>query len=299
MAESLNVGRQHDKKMCWLPLNIKGVLANKVDDISLNIEHALKRDYIPFNELLGTKSGAVAIVGSGPSLKANWRKLKRFKGDIIACNSACKFLLEKGIVPQYMMCFDADKLVLEFFKPHTSITYLIASRCVPEVFDILKDCRVVIWHASGDENIGELLEKHKINEPMVTGGSAAVTRSMFLAMAIGYTEIHIFGGDSSFAPTGDTHIGQSTTIERRMPVKCGSRVFEVAPWMTIQVEDLKKLAPLINFLKIRLFFHGDGMLQHVARELGFRTDYEGVVQQHVRIFARNWIHKATILWQHV
>mgnify|MGYP001607884740 CR=1 FL=1 len=297
-AECLNVDRQHDPDVGWMPLIVKGMLANSVEDISRNIEHALGLDYIPFNELIGTKSGAVAIVGSGPSLKANWQMLKDFDGDIIACNAACQFLLEKGIVPQYMMCFDADPLVLEFFTPHKDITYLLSSRCVPKTFEILKDCRIVIWHAAGDENIRTILERRKIMEPMIVGGSAAVTRAMIIALPIGYKEVHLYGADSSFA-SGDTHIRQSTTIERRMAVKCNGRVFETAPWMTVQVEDLKQLTPLLRRLKIKLHAHGDGLLQHIAMELGFRTDYENVVQQWLREFRRDWTRKATILWQHV
>lgn len=297
-AELLSVDRQHDPNVGWLPLVVEGALANTVEDISRNIEYALGLDYIPFNELIGTKSGAVAIVGSGPSLKANWHQLRDFDGDIIACNASCQFLLERGIVPQYMMCFDADPLVLEFFTPHPEITYLLASRCVPKAFELIKDCRLVVWHASGDVNIRAILEKHNVLEPMVVGGSAAVTRAMILALPMGYREVHLFGGDSSFA-AGDTHIRQSTTVERRMAVKCNGRVFEVAPWMTIQVEDLKKLTPLIRRLKIKLFVHGDGLMQHVAREFGFRTDYENVVQQWIREFKRDWKRNATILWQHV
>lgn len=297
-AELLNVDKQDDPTMGWLPLVVEGALANTVDDISRNIEHALGLDYIPFTELIGKKSGAVAIVGSGPSLKANWRMLQDFDGDIIACNAACQFLLEKGVVPQYMMCFDADPLVLEFFTPHADITYLIASRCVPKVFELLKDCRIVVWHASGDERMRDLLEKHDVMEPMVIGGSAAVTRAMILALPMGYRNIHLFGADSSFAE-GETHIRKSTTVERRMAVKCNGRVFEVAPWMTIQVEDLKKLTPLLRRLQIKVHVHGDGLLPHVAKELGFRTDYENAVQQRIRLLKRDWTHKARILWQHI
>jgi uncharacterized Rossmann fold enzyme len=279
------------EKLGWMPLHIQGVLANTDEDISRNIEYALTQDYIPFNELIGAKQGAVAIVGSGPSLKTNWRELEDFDGDIIACNASCQFLLERGIVPTYMMCFDADPLVLEFFTPHKDITYLIASRCVPAVFDILKDCRVVVWHAAGDENMRSILEKSGKMEPMVVGGSAAVTRAMMLAMPIGYTQIHIYGGDSSFA-NGDTHIRKSTTVERRMAIKCNGITFDSAPWMTMQVIDLKKLTPLIKQLGIKMHFHGDGLLQHVARELGFRTDYETRGQQVVR----EWGKRARILW---
>lgn len=298
LLEPLGIDMVGKANAAWRPLRIHSSLANTVEDISSNIESALDRDYIPFHALLGSKSGAVAIVGSGPSLKTNWHELRNFKGDIIACNAACQFLLEKGIVPQYMMCFDADPLALAFFTPHPDIIYLLASRVTPKAFEMLAGCRIVVWHAAGDETICEILEKRGRMEPMVIGGSAAVTRAMVLALPMGYTDVHVYGGDSSFA-NGDTHIRTSTTIERRMAIKCGGRVFEIAPWMIMQVEDLKKLVPLIASLKVKLHLHGDGLLQHVAKELGFRTDYEGVVRQYVRIFARDWMHKAAILWQHV
>lgn len=298
-AEIIGIERVGDPNLDWLPLTAKGCLANTVDDISRNIEHALTLDYIPFFDLHGTKSGAVAIVGSGPSLKTNWHELKNFKGDIIACNAACQFLLEKGITPQYMFCFDADPLVLEFFtNPHKDVTYLMASRCVPKAFEMINGCRLVLWHAAGDDRILEILEKHQRNEPIVAGGSAAVTRAMILAMPIGYKDIHIYGGDSSFA-SGDTHIRQSTTVEKRMAIRCNGRVFECAPWMTLQVEDLKKLVPLIKFVKARLFFHGDGMLQHVARELGFRTDYENPIQQFFREIGRGWRIRSRFILENI
>ena len=285
MAEEME--RKEDQKMYWYPLSIKGVLANTADDIARNIEHALGLAYTPFNDLVGSKSGAVAIVGSGPSLKTNWQELRDFKGDIIACNAACQFLLAKGITPQYMFCFDADPLALEFFTPHPDITYLLASRCCPQAFDLIRGCRLVLWHAAGDERIRPILEARRRNEPMIVGGSAAVTRAIVLAMPMGYTDLHVYGGDSSFAD-GDTHIRKSTTVERRMLIKCNGREFEVAPWMTIQVGDLEKLSPMINRLGLRLHFHGDGLMQHVARTLGLRTDYDNAVQRWIRAALR-WV----------
>lgn len=292
----IGIERQHDERLAWLPLTMHGCLANSTDDISRNIENALELDYIPFNELIGSKSGAVAIVGSGPSLKTNWHELRNFKGDIIACNAACQFLLERGIVPTYMFCFDADPLILEFFTPHKDITYLLASRCPPKAFDLVKDCKICVWHAAGDERIREILEKKKINEPMVIGGSAAVTRAMMLAMPIGYKHIHIYGGDSSFAE-GETHIRKSTTLEKRVAVKCNDRVFECAPWMTMQINDLHMLTPVIKHCGVTMHFHGDGLLQHVARNIGYRTDYDNSYQRVVRSVFHWWITKLVPVWQ--
>ena len=279
----------------WLPLKIHSSMANTTEHIDGNIETNLGRGYIPLNTLLGTKRGAVAIVGSGPSLKGNWQQLKKFKGDILACNAACQFLLERGITSTYMMCFDADPLMLEFITPHKEIKFLLASRCPTKAFEMLEGCNVVMWHAAGDEHIESLLEKHKRMEPMVTGGSAAVTRAMHLVHAIGYKNIHLWGADSSFNGD-DTHIRKSTTMERHMPIMCNKRTFMCAPWMAQQAEDFKVLAPsMMSHLGVNLHVHGDGLIPHIAIALGCRTDLEPRAKQLVR----EWKWKAKTLWQHL
>jgi hypothetical protein len=252
----------------WLPLRIHSSMANTVEHIDGNIKANLAREYVPFNGYLGSKSGAVAVVGSGPSLKDTWKKLENCKGEVIACNASCQFLLEKGITPDYMMCFDADPLMLEFVKPPVKeVTYLLASRCPTEAFEILEGCDVVMWHAAGDEHIEEILEKNLKMEPMITGGSAAITRAMHLAQSMGFKEVHLFGADSSFKDS-DTHIRKSTTVERRMRVMVNNRAFECAPWMAQQAEDFKILAPsMMHHMGIDLHVHGDGLIPHIARTI--------------------------------
>ena len=278
----------------WVPLFIKGILANTVEQIDANIEAALKRDYIPFNEIIGTKSGAVAIVGSGPSLKKNWQRLRNFNGDIIACNSAFGFLLDKGIVPQYMMCFDADILMLPFMKAHEDVTYLLASRCPPEAFDVVKDCKIVCWHAAGDENLENLLGKYNRQEPMVLGGSAAVTRSLYVAITMGYSRVHMYGVDSSYEGM-NTHISQSRTEERHLPVRVNDEVFITSPWLAQQAEDFKILVPLMQKInRTEIAVHGTGLIPYIARIMGLKTD-ESFIEKFVRV----WGWNAKILWQHV
>ena len=269
----------------WIALNLWPRLANTVDDIDRNIESALQRTYIPLPELVSSQSGAVSIVGSGPSLKKNWRRMVRMGQPIIACNAACQFLLERGIVPQYMFCFDADPLMLEFITPHPDITYLMSSRCPPETFELLKDCKVVVWHAGGDENIEKLLQKHgKFQEPMVSGGTAAVTRSMLLAKAIGWNEIHLWGCDSSYSE-GDTHIRKSTTEEKGLRVMVNKKEFLCSPWMCSQAEDFKVLAPpLRDDYNVDLIVHGEGLIPHLAYSLYFKTDLEWEITRVCRMF---------------
>ena len=268
----------------WAALKLEPRLANTVEDIDRNIEHALQRAYIPLPELVGTKKGAVSIVGSGPSLKGNWQRMRDMGHPIIACNAACQFLLERGIVPDYMFCFDADPLMLEFITPHPDITYLIGSRCPPQTFDLLAGCKVVVWHANGDEHIEALLNKHNKMEPMVAGGSAAVTRSMMLAQAMGWSEIHLWGCDSSHLAE-DTHIRKSTTDEKRMHIMVVGREFICSPWMAQQAEDFKALAnPMRDSLGVDLVVHGDGLIPHLAYSMYFKTDLEWKVTRYYRMF---------------
>ena len=276
----------------WVELNLHPRLANTVEDIDRNIEFALQTNYIPLPDVCGTKRGAVSVVGSGPSLKENWTRMRDSGNDIIACNAACQFLLERDVIPEYMFCFDADPLMLEFITPHPEITYLIGSRCPPQTFELLKDCKVVVWHAGGDEHIEALLNKHGKMEPMVSGGTAAVTRSMMLANALGYNEIHLWGCDSSFN-NGDTHIRQSTTKEILLSVMVNKKNFECAPWMAQQAEDFKILAPSMrDIFGVRLVVHGTGLIPHLAKALGFEVDGESKVRRTLY----NVATKARILW---
>ena len=280
--------------VAWMPLKLGSKLANTDDDIARNIAHALTLEYTSFQQLVGKSKGAVAVVGSGPSLKANWRNLRNFKGEIIACNAAYQFLLGKGITPKYMFCFDADPLMLEFMTPHPEITFLLASRCPPKTFELIKGCKLVIWHAGGDMHIERLLqEAGKFTEPMVSGGTAAITRSMVLAQAMGFMEIHLYGADSSFSGE-DTHIRQSTTLERRMFISVGGREFETSPWLARQAEDFKLLAPRYrDVFGTRFVVHGDGLLPQLAAALGFEVD--GPLAR--RQFVRQWKWNLTTLYR--
>lgn len=279
----------------WLPLRIGHGLANTHEDISRNIQSALDRNLPRYTTLVGQEKGTVSIVGSGPSLKRNWQQLKKLGGDIIACNAAYQFLLGKGITPKYMMCFDADPLMLEFMTPHPEITFLLASRCPPKAFDLVAGCNVVCWHAAGDQDIESLLQKAgRFDDPMVIGGTSATTRGMLIAQTLGYTDIHMWGADASFAKDGETHIRQSTTLEKRMFVNMAGRVFETAPWMTQQVKDFELLAPALRDLYgVKLTVHGDGLLPQAAASMGFSVDWSLAIRQ----FFRQWKWNAVNLYR--
>jgi len=278
----------------WQPLQIGHGLANSHEDIARNIQSALDLDLPRYMTLVDKERGTVSVVGSGPSLKRNWKRLEKLGGDIIACNASFQFLLGKGVVPKYMMCFDADPLMLEFITPHPETVFLISSRCPPEAFEILKGCKVVCWHAAGDRDIESLLQKAgRFDDPMVIGGTSATTRAMLVAQTLGYSDIHLWGADGSFE-NGETHIRKSTTVEKRMYVNMAGRVFETAPWMTQQVNDFSVLAPpLRDLFGVKLTVHGDGLIPQAAVSMGFSVDWPLAI----RHWFRKWKWNAVQIWK--
>ena len=267
------------------------LLANTPEQIKANIEHALAGCYRPFSKLMDSESGRVSIVGSGPSLHQNWREIE---GDIIACNAAGQFLLERGVVPKYVMIFDADILAEEFvLNPHKDVTYLLASRCHPKLFEHLQNYKVVLWHAKGDVNLEAILAQHNCMEAsrsIIGGGGAAVTRAMFVAQALGYQTLHLYGTDSSY--TGETHIRKSTTKERHFRVKFGDRVFDTTPWLAAQAEDFKLLTPLLQRIGMRVVVHGEGLIPSLAKAMDLDTDDELKLHQ----LWRGVRNKSLTLW---
>jgi len=245
----------------------KQVLFNAVNNteerVTLdNIRATFTRGYVRFNELMNTAKGkTVSIVGSGPSLK---RTYKQIIGDVIACNSAHDFLIGKGIIPKYAMFWDANPIIAKFAqKPHSSVIYLVASRCHPDVFKALSGYRVVVFHALAGENIEQYLIAANRMEPMIGGGCAGVTRGTHLAGAMGYKEMHLFGVDSSYSE-GETHVESSITEQKQMRLRVCGKWFTTAPWMALQVADFKELGPHLQKDGVKFVVHGTGMFQYAA-----------------------------------
>ena len=236
--------------------------------IQSNLQATFARGYFRFNELMNTTNGgAVSIVGSGPSLASTYQDLV---GDVIACNSAHDFLIEKGIVPKYAMFWDAHPIIAKFAqKPHPGVIYLVASRCHPDLFKCLEKQRVIVFHAMSEESVQEMLERTGRMEPIVQGGSTGVTRASFVAGAIGYREMHWFGVDSCYSGE-ETHVGGHKSDERMKLKVCG-KDFVIAPWMALQAGDFKVIAPILKRSGIDLTVHGTGMIPYLATFEGIKT----------------------------
>lgn len=252
-------------------------------EMHTNFHATLERGFTPVNDLIGAYSGACSIVGAGPTIKETHEELT---GDVIAINSAIGFLLDHGIVPKFGLLWDGTEIVEKFARPHPGITYLVASRCHPKVFERLKDCKVIVWHAGGDHDIAdvmvkpEIVEKLKIQQPLICGGSAGVTRTIYVASVLGYSEIHIFGADSCYSNAGETHVSGSVVPEKDILVSLGDNSkgapavwFRTTPEWCAQVNEYRSMFALAvncnlsaltrskRVLPIRFEVHGESLFK--------------------------------------
>ncbi len=246
-------------------------MVNTAEDIvHQNLEATFARGYTPFQASVEKKiETPVSIVGAGSSLSITYKDIV---GDVMTCNSAHDFLIGKGIIPKYAMIWDANPIMGGMIKaPHKDVTYLIASRCHPSVFEILKDYKVLVWHALGGENVESYLIKRQLNEPMIAGGSSGVTRAMYLAASMGYAKgMHLFG----VCDAGDgktTHVMGSLATQKFIDIRVCGKWWKLAPWMAMQAADFKTLAPIMKANGINLIVHGKGFFPYCSTFLGVET----------------------------
>lgn len=233
--------------------------------IAANIEASLRRG-LPMLKP-NTCNGAISIAGAGPSLAETYKDLV---GAVLACNSAHDYLIGNGVKPKYAMLWDANPIMADMFTPCDGVTYLIATRCHPSVFEKLKGNEVVMWHALGDDELMPLLYKYKREEMMVAGGSSSVLRATHVAGAFGYKDQHLFGVDSCYRDK-ETHVAGSPILHERLNMQCCGKAFQVAPWMAKQAEEFKAIAPILKENGVKLTVHGTGLIPYLATFLGCET----------------------------
>ena len=275
LETSFERGKEWGAEAPLFPLVMNYEVCETKDNIERNIRQTLASDYKSFGSLLAIPhEKEISIVGFGPSLKRTWKQLD---GEIIACNGAHDWLIEKGVIPKFALFFDASPVITSFVHPHPDVTYLIGSRCHRDVFKVLEGHNVYVWHLGGDEEIAELLYEYRRMEPIMGGGTACVTRAMVVATTMGYMKLKLFGADSSYEDEF-THVKKSIVPEKHLTVWCNRKEFKATSWLAAQVEDFKLLAPLMRDQGVKFEIYGDGLLPYVAKMNGY-TVHNSTVEE--------------------
>jgi uncharacterized Rossmann fold enzyme len=206
----------------------------------------------------------IAIVGYGPSLRDTWEQVRDFK-HIISCSGAHRLLIDHGIIPTWHAAVDPlpKNTVRLIGKPHPSVKYLICSTCHPDVFDHLEGYDVTVWHSFASEE--EALRILPRGEFAFTGGVDVGLRSMALARALGFRDLHVFGMDGS-SPTPDQgrHAGSHPNpLQAQCVTEYEGRTFYTTPGMLEAARTTEH--ELRQMPDVTATFYGDGLIQHMAK----------------------------------
>lgn len=244
--------------------------AKSVEDIQKNIRFNVSRPKVEVASLPEWRDNTpIAIVGGGPSLKDTIANLVNYKY-VMVCGSAHDFVIQNSRCHiNWVIVCDPDKLVVNYLqeKPSIDTKYLIASQCDPSVFEYLKHEKVYIWHSKGGDEDYSIFGDNKL---VLGGGCTVGTRAMVMALAMGFSQIHLYGFDTCLGKDYRHHaydfndpeketLGNIHEIALDGP---NGKKFNVAGYMLGQLFDFQKLLEAYSHrMEVKVF--GEGLLKHL------------------------------------
>lgn len=238
-----------------------------------SIQSAMARGLPEFAPALVAHDGTMVIAGSGPSLPAFIDELKAEHASgrpILAVNGAHDLLCANEITPDLFLTVDPRDIRHNLRRKNEGTIYLLASRVAPEVFDHLKDCRVMIWHSAGHPQEMPAFEGTGVKK--IGGGSTSGLRAIAVGYIMGFRKFVLYGFDSCNDAQGRKRF-DSGVVTVNTDVIVGGRTFICSMAMAAQANEFQTctygLLPGIS-----LEAKGDGLIAAILeerRKMGFRV----------------------------
>lgn len=214
----------------------------------------------------------LTVIANGPS--ALEVDLKAIEGPTLALNGSMKLFLDQDVVPTYWAACDAQAMVADFLpdNPPMETSYLVCSKCHPDVLAKLAGRRVRLWHLSDSDLVGKV---------RIATASSVTMSAMWLLHRIGFTDFDVWGWDGCFM-NGRHHASDASDWD--VPVQkinyggvvendeiIGGRTFETTRTWAVEANSAIQFFQLAKYFDIGLTIHGDGMFKH-AREFILGSD---------------------------
>lgn len=265
------------------PLGPDGVPRDQTDDAANNMRYAAGLALPELKVCPTPRMGRAIIVGGAPSVSGQLGKIKALAADpenaVFALNWSHTWLLDNGVVPTGCVLFEIDAEPDSMLKrAHPEVIYFICSHCHSKTFDDLAGSRRVLWHSppnsEGEKAVGEELFK---DSTKVGGGIGTFTRTISIALCLGYRNIELFGCDSSFPDdAASTHVdGYETAnvvetdafyVYARKDGSQEMRRFKTVGYLALQVEEFKEYCR-VNGNQFAVRVHGDSLLRYVHERI--------------------------------
>jgi hypothetical protein len=219
----------------------------------------------------GRQNTEIMILAGGPSLNdqktVDEIRWNRTAGMPMVCvNGTYRWALERGLKPSALVILDAREECADFITEIVpGCQYLIASQASPKVLEKLQFERTFLWHSGiHGEAQKAVLDVFGAYFP-VYGGCTVVLRAIPLLRMLGFWQMHLYGFDSCISAAGHHAYPQKQNdTDQVIPVSCGGRTFECAPWMLSQAQEFMEM---VGFLgdEVSLAVHGDGLIAHIIK----------------------------------
>ncbi len=239
---------------------IKGVFTDELRHAHMQLAIETHLSFIEKQEEFHDRT--ISIVGYGPSLLHTWKDITH---PIIATSGAYDFLADRmADAPDYYVAIDPRESTLDLLQwPEEETTYLMASVCHPAWWEKLAGYHVVLWHLINDEHTMEWVAWHHPEGlySMIGGDSTVGQRAFNVAAALGYRKFNVFGLDFSFEKT--RHAGpHNAERQPELIVPYRGKAYATTPqWQ----QAAKEMLRFITTCDIEITFHGDGLMQDLAK----------------------------------
>lgn len=243
---------------------------------SEHVKSALGRGLEEFSPAICFNDGHFVVVGSGPSVVSFLDEIKQERANgrpICSVKGSHDWLMDNGVEPDlFVTC---EPRVRPFRHTNERTTYLLASRCPPELFDQVKDRNVVLWHSAASkpgsvapdkQQLGwddlDLLDECQLWKGHfgVGGGTTSGLRAIMLGFLMGFRSFVLYGFDSCLDKdrftkrfTGE-NIGQGRVID----VIAAGRRFWCNGAMAQQAAEFQELYSHLPNITIEA--KGDGLI---------------------------------------
>jgi hypothetical protein len=267
--------------------SITALAAGTPESNSENVRSALARGLPEFCPTPCAHDGTFVIVGSGPSMPSFLEEIKGERSlgrPICAIKGAHDFLVENGVEPDIFVSVEPRSRPLTF--PNDRTTYMLASRCAPDLFDQLKGKNVLLWHSFASKNGAEPppTDKPHWNDfnPLdecevwrgrfgVGGGSTSGLRAFNLAYLMGFRKIVLYGFDSCLAKDKQTKrfTGEQAGPGWVIDVIVGGKRFYCNGALADQATQFQRILQGLSGLRVEA--KGDGLIAEILRQRALRV----------------------------
>lgn len=264
------------------------------DDIRDNLSKNIKLG-LPF-----LKVRRAVIVGGGPSMAdylSEIRTLKEQGSVLFALNGAARFLIGKGIVPDYHVIYDARPDNKVFLTGHPGVHHLVSSHAHPGILEALAGHQVTLFHAMANDGVLAEVRKHDksacVLGPAITVGLQALN----IAIVMGFRSARLYGYDSSNRGAGKHAYAQPLNANRKVTIlRYGGKDYEADPVMAAQAKDFMLVAPNYERIGLKIDVAGYGLLPDMWRDHKNAPAPAGLKEREAAKYSHVWQHPNYRKW---